>query len=277
MYGLITKIQRFSVHDGPGIRTTVFFKGCPLSCTWCQNPENITSHPEILYFHTNCIECKTCIEVCPNHCFSWEERIKFKSDNCNQCGVCLEDCPVSALKWSSKKISSRKILEEVMRDKAFYDISGGGITLSGGEPLHQIEFCQDIVSRSKALGLHITLDTSGYVANEKLKKIIPFIDLFLYDIKFIDDDLHEKYTGKSNGIILENFQKLCEAKKCIVVRVPLIPRITDSEKNLLQIKNFVQNCKRQIEIDYIPFNSLMAQKYHLLGKEYLTRLSYPCF
>ena len=272
MSGLITNIQRFSVHDGPGIRTTVFLKGCPLSCIWCQNPETISSYPEILYFHNHCIECKNCIEVCPNQCFSWEDKIRFRCDNCDQCGLCLDNCPVGALKWSSNKTSSDEISEEVMKDKVYYDVSGGGITLSGGEPLHQIDFCHDLLSKSKALGLHIAFDTSGYITSEALLKIIPFVDLFLYDIKFFDNDLHKKYTGKSNDIILANFQKLYEAEKRIVVRVPLIPGITDQKKNLLQIKNFVEDCSDQVEINYIPFNNLIKQKYNMLGKKCLIKM-----
>lgn len=267
MYGLITKIQRFSVHDGPGIRTTVFFQGCPESCIWCQNPETISSHPEILFFHTDCNECKKCIEVCPKDCFFWKEKIEFKSDDCNQCGLCLDDCPVGALKWSSRKISSADILEEVMKDKVYYDLSGGGITLSGGEPLLQIDFCHDLASKSKALGLHVAVDTSGYVATEALLRITPFVDLFLYDIKLIDNDLHEKYTGKSNVLILENFKKLCEAKKRTIVRIPLIPGVTNHKENLLQIKAFVKKCNKNVEIDYIPFNNLIVQKYNMVGKK----------
>jgi pyruvate formate lyase activating enzyme len=270
--GLITKIQRFSIHDGPGIRTTVFFKGCPLSCVWCQNPETVTRNPEILFFQINCVKCKKCIEVCPNHCFSWEDKIKFRSDNCNQCGLCCDNCPVGALTWSSTLRSSDDILEEVMKDKIYYDLSGGGITLSGGEPLYQIDFCQDLVSKSKALGLHVAIDTSGCVATEALFRIMPFVDLFLYDIKFIDNDLHEKYTEKSNALILANFKKLCEAKKKVSVRIPLIPRITDRKRNLLQIRNFVKHHEKEMEINYIPFNKLMVEKYNMVGRECLIKV-----
>ncbi len=189
MKGLITNIQRFSIHDGPGIRTTVFFKGCSLSCAWCQNPEAMSDRSEIIHFASNCIACKKCIEICPGRCFSYETSVEFNSDGCDQCGLCIENCPVGALKWSSMQMSSDDVLKEVMRDKPYYDVSGGGITLSGGEPLNQIDFCHDIVSKSKALGLHVAIDTSGCADADAFDRIIPFVDLFLYDIKFIDDNI----------------------------------------------------------------------------------------
>lgn len=266
MEGLIANIQRFSIHDGPGIRTTVFFSGCPLSCFWCQNPETLKSYPEVLFLSDNCIDCKKCIEVCPNHCFSWKGTIEFSSDNCNQSGICIDNCPVSALKWSSHKYSSGDILNEVMKDKVYFDLSGGGVTLSGGEPLQQIDFCYELVSKAKALGLHVAVDTCGYVPTEVLIRMMPLIDLFLYDIKSIDDNLHKKYTGKSNAIILANFKFLCEAEQKIIVRVPLIPEKTDQEENLQQITSFVRSYNKDVEINQIPFNSLIAQKYKALGK-----------
>jgi len=272
MDGLITNIQRFSVHDGLGIRTTVFFKRCPLSCIWCQNPETITNYPEILFSQNRCIKCKKCIEVCPNNCFSWDEGIIFGSDHCNQCGVCSDNCLTSALTWSSSYKSADDILEEVMKDKLYYDISGGGITFSGGEPLYQTDFLHDLVSKSKTLDLHVAVDTSGYVATEELTKVIPFVDLFLYDIKFIDNGLHRKYTGHPNELILRNFKKLFAARKEIVVRVPLITGITDTKKNLKEIIGFVKSCAEHIEINYIPFNSLIKQKYNMLGKKCLIKI-----
>ncbi len=267
MHGVITKIQRFSLHDGPGIRTTVFLKGCPLSCIWCQNPETITDYSEVLFFSGHCIGCRKCIEICPKQCFSFENKTKFKADNCNQCGLCIDNCPAGALKWSSGKELLDDILKEVMKDKIYYDFSGGGITLSGGEPLHQTDFCYNLALKSKDLGLHVVVDTSGYVDSEALMRIASLVDLFLYDIKFINNELHERYTGKSNDLILENFRKLCKAKKQILARVPLIPEITDQEDNLLQISNFVKDCGEHIKIDYIPFNTLSAEKYDMVGKE----------
>lgn len=268
MNGLITNIQRFSIHDGPGIRTTVFLKGCPLSCIWCQNPEAIKSYPEILFFRSKCVGCKNCITVCPNRCFRWKDKTEFKSKDCDQCGLCLENCPSDALDWSSREISADDVLKEILKDKLYYDLSGGGITLSGGEPLNQAEFSQELVSKSKNAGLHVAVDTSGCVTTEVLMKIMPFIDLFLYDIKFIDDELYKKYTGESNVLILKNFRKLYDAGAKLLVRIPLIPKITDTQLNLSQIKNFIEGFSSKIEIIYIPFNELTFEKYQMIGKEY---------
>ena len=266
MNGLITNIQRFSVHDGPGIRTTVFLKGCPLSCLWCQNPEAMSNQPEVIFHSEQCIACKTCLRVCPKKCMAWGGIISFKSDNCDQCGICIEHCPVNALRWSSEEISARQVLNEVIKDRVYYDISGGGITLSGGEPLQQIDFCHDLLKKSKKEKLHTALDTSGYASVKTLEKIMPLVDLFLFDIKFVNPRFHEKYTGLSNTPIIANFKKLCKAWKTIIVRIPLIPGVTDSKTNLEEIEAFVKEQDNRIMIERIPFNLLMRKKYHMLGR-----------
>jgi len=266
MNGLITNIQRFSVHDGPGIRTTVFFKGCPLSCLWCQNPEAMSSRPEVIFHSEQCIACKTCLRICPKKCMAWEGIISFKSDNCDQCGICINNCPVNALRWSSEEISAREVLNEVMKDRVYYDISGGGITLSGGEPLQQSDFCHDLLKKSKKEKLHTALDTSGYAPFKTFELIMPLVDLFLFDIKLIDPQLHERYTGLSNVPILDNLFRLCQEGKKIIVRIPLIPGFTDSKKNLSGIESFVKQCSTGIKIERIPYNPLMKNKYHLLGR-----------
>ncbi len=266
MNGLITNIQRFSVHDGPGIRTTVFFKGCPLSCLWCQNPETMSGRPEVIYHSEQCIACKTCMEVCPEKCMTWEGKIVFKSDNCDQCGICINNCPVNALRWSSEEISAREVLNEVMKDRVYYDISGGGITLSGGEPLRQFDFCRDLLKRSKKENLHTALDTSGYAPANTFESIMPLVDLFLFDIKFVNPCLHEKYTGISNSLILANFRRLCRAGKKVIVRIPLIPGFTDSKTNIGEIEAFVKEQDNGITIEKIPFNLLMVKKYQMLGR-----------
>jgi len=267
MDGLVTRIQRFSIHDGPGIRTTVFLKGCQLSCIWCQNPEAIKDYPEVVFYQINCIHCGKCAEVCQQHCFTCKDKIEFDSNECIQCGRCIDICPVNALKWSSLKMSSEDVLKEVTKDREYYDISGGGVTLSGGEPLRQIEFCVDFFRKAKSLGLHLAVDTSGFIQTELLDKIVQYVDLFLYDIKFIDAALHFKYTGQSNDLILTNFQKIYEENKIIVVRVPLVPGITDKKENLSQINKFVKTYSNKIKIQQIPFNNLIKDKYKMLGKD----------
>ena len=266
MKGDVTNIQRFSVHDGPGIRSTVFLKGCPLSCIWCQNPEAMSRNPDIMHFQDQCIGCQKCVALCPHDCFKWQGKTEFRSNKCDRCGLCIEACPVCALRWTSYEINSYEVIAEVLKDKVFYDLSNGGVTLSGGEPLYQTMFCLDLAKKSKEQGLHVVLDTSGNIATESFMTVLPYIDLFLYDIKFIDNDLHKKYTGVSNQIILKNFHILCEADRNIKIRTPLIPGITDKDENLSKIKSFVKNCSSQIELEFIPFNNLTVEKYRMLGK-----------
>ncbi len=269
MTGLVTNIQRFSVHDGPGIRTTIFFKGCPLECIWCQNPETIKPFPELIRDSKKCIQCGICVNVCVNKCFHWlNNEISFQSDSCNQCWDCIELCTTGSLQKSSNLFSSDEILNIAMRDYEFYKHSGGGITLSGGEPFFQIEFCIKILKKAKALKLHTTIDTSGYVQLDKLKLALPYIDLVLYDIKFLDDALHAKYTGKSNITILENFDYIYNTGIPIRVRVPLIPTITDIENNIDKIKKYFDQYEKILGIDYIPHNKLAKLKYVSLGKSF---------
>lgn len=266
MVGLISHIQRFSVHDGPGIRTTVFFQGCPLACRWCQNPEAISDRAKVLFHAERCAGCGTCIRVCPQGCFSRRGgATAFDSAGCDVCGHCVERCPSGALAWSAVAKSAPEVLEEVLRDRAFYETSGGGMTLSGGEPLRQIGFCRDLLGRAKRAGLHTALDTSGCVPYGHFRKVLPLTDLFLYDIKLIDPVLHERHTGSSNEAILENFRKLSRTGKNIIVRVPLVPGITDSAENVGAIERFVRTESAEVVIEKIPYNPLMEKKYLLLG------------
>jgi len=268
MHGMITKIQKFSLHDGPGIRTTIFFKGCPLSCVWCHNPETISDATEVMFSAVPCSDCGKCVSVCPNNCFGENKTRWFNSSNCDQCGLCLDNCPTGALQGASLSQTSEEILAECVKDEVFYNCSGGGITLSGGEPLQQIDFCGDLVLKAKKLGLHVVVDTCGQASFDAFERILPFVDMFLYDIKLIDNELHKKHTGKPNILILDNFKKLCKSGKKIVVRVPIIPKITDSQENLKEIKNFVAQYNDRITITHIPFNILAVSKYHMLGKPY---------
>jgi len=267
MLGSITNIQRFSIHDGPGIRTTIFFQSCPLSCLWCQNPEAMDECKKVLFFHNKCISCKTCIQACPEKCFSYNKKIIFDSNNCTRCGLCIENCHVDALKWSSNKMDIGEVLKEIIKDKVYYEASGGGITFSGGEPLNQFDFCLRLANKLKEKNIHIAIDTSGYVESKKLEKINPFVDLYLYDIKFIEGELHKKYTGESNELILTNFKNLCKANKEIIVRVPLVPDITDTKKNLNEINDFVKKCRKDVKIQHIPFNNLFSQKFEMIGRK----------
>ncbi|MDP3791527.1 MAG: glycyl-radical enzyme activating protein [Candidatus Omnitrophota bacterium] len=272
--GFITRVQKFSLHDGPGIRTTIFLKGCPLNCVWCHNPENIPRFSEVLFLRERCAGCRRCVELCSKKCFDWQDKIVFKSDDCDRCGLCVNNCSLKALLWSGMELPAEEIIHQALSDKSYYEMSGGGVTISGGEPLFQIDFSCELASLAEKNGINVALDTSGYSEPEAFMKILPFVDLFLFDLKFIDPELHEKYTGRSNGCILDNFRRLHEAKKHVSVRVPLIPKVTDTPGNLAQIHEFVRSVDPVIDIIHIPFNVLMPEKYGMLGK---TNLKYETF
>lgn len=265
--GWITRIQRFSLHDGPGIRTTFFLKGCPLSCAWCHNPENISEHNEVMYERICCADCGKCLEICERSCFVENRKDYFDSTNCDRCGRCIENCQTGALTWSGRQISAAQIITEAAKDKLFYTFSGGGLTLSGGEPLHQIGFCREIAARAKDIGLHVAVDTSGFVRYEAFEAIGQLVDLYLYDLKFIDAALHKKFTGQDNQLILANFKRLCSAGRSVIVRIPLVAGITDMPENLGQITDFVAQWGNGAMMEKIPFNPLMKEKYRMLGRK----------
>jgi pyruvate formate lyase activating enzyme len=262
----VSNIQKFSLHDGPGIRTTVFLEGCPLSCDWCQNPETVHSYPKVVFNKGDCVECLSCIEICDKNCFQLGSGIEFDSTECNQCGICVEECRGEALRWSSKQLSVDDVLKEILKDKPYYDISGGGLTISGGEPLNHPGFCLELAYKAKQQGIHVAVDTCGLVSPVELKKVKDSFDLFLFDLKFIDNTLHQTYAHASNSQILKNFEILVRSGKEIEVRVPLIPNITDSQDNLRKIEDFVRAFNYNIKIIHVPFNYLYIDKYKMIGK-----------
>ncbi len=204
MKGLIFNIQRFSIHDGPGIRTTVFFKGCSLRCFWCHNPESIHPHPQIQLFLQKCIGCGKCFEICPvgAHCMIDGERV-FLRELCRNCGKCAEICYADALVLAGKWLTAREVMDEVEKDKPFYENSDGGVTISGGEPLLQADFARALLEECKKEGLHTVVDTAGNVPWEAFEKVLPFTDLFLYDLKAADEEFHRQVTGAGNARILD--------------------------------------------------------------------------
>lgn len=267
MMGEIVNIQRFSLHDGPGIRTTVFFKGCPLSCYWCHNPETMNYKNDLLFHSEQCADCLNCVELCPKNCLQESSgKVVFDSSECDCCGICVENCITGALRWSAYTVSDSDIIDEISKDRLFYEASGGGVTLSGGEPVLQDKLCYEIAINCKKRGIHVALDTSGCASESKFLDLISVVDLVLFDIKLIDETSHKKYTFLSNKQILNNFKLLTQLKKEIIVRVPLIPKITDTVENLKAIEAFVRNHSKTIEIQYIPFNYLLAEKYKRIGR-----------
>ncbi len=265
--GKIFDIKQFAVHDGPGVRTTVFFKGCPLSCWWCHNPEGISLENDIFYYETKCIECGTCIDVCPEDAIEMDVSISIDRERCTNCGLCAERCPSGALQNTLRTVTSEEVMDEIKKSVIFYDSSDGGVTFSGGEPLLQPEFLKELIEKCNEDDIHITLDTSGYADPDTFESIVDDIDLFLYDLKIVDDDIHRKYTGTSNKMILENLKTLSKRGKKVIIRFPVIPGITDTEENLDDIVDFLSELKHIKEIDVLPYHNV-EEKYNNLGKEY---------
>ncbi len=266
--GKIFDMKDFAVHDGPGIRTTVFFKGCPFRCWWCHNPEGIEKKDELFFYRARCIDCGRCSEVCSKDAVSEsEEGVQIDRKRCEVCGRCAEVCPSEALKITGREVSVEDIFKEIDRSTLFHDTSGGGITLSGGEPFFQYDLMEGLVERCDAEGIHVAVDTSGHVDPEKFESMIDKIDLFLYDLKFIDEELHEKYTGLTNKNVLKNLQTLLDHDNEVWIRIPLIPEITATDENIGSIIEFLSQFKGVKEIHLLPYHGV-KEKYNRLGKEY---------
>ncbi len=255
--GLIFDIKEFAVHDGPGIRTTVFFKGCPLKCTWCHNPEGLSFKEEIMVSVAACIKCGKCIEVCKNQC---------NSDLCDVCGDCVNVCPVNIRKISGKRFESIELAEKLLKNKEFLEKNGGGITISGGEPLSQPEFLLDLLSDLKPL--HRIIQTSGYAKLDIFKKVVESVDMILFDIKHTNSDIHLKYTGIENDLILKNLDYLCKSNCKFILRLPLIPCVNDSKENMEKIAELVKDAKNLVEINFLPYHKTAGAKYSMVNKQY---------
>jgi pyruvate formate lyase activating enzyme len=266
--GTVFNIKRFSVHDGPGIRTSVFLKGCPLQCIWCHNPEGINPEVSIWYSRNICIRCGQCITVCPNEALtsdlSKDKFIKINYSKCNLTGSCVNVCPTKALQFTGTVTTVSDLMNVVMEDMVFYRTSGGGLTLTGGEPTFQPGFCLGILKSCKSADIHTAIETCLYCEREVLEKLIAYTDLFIVDIKIFDPAEHEKYIGKLNDKIKDNFRYLITTKKNIIVRVPLIKDITDKKENKIKIEKFVHELNPDIPIEYLNFNPLTKNKYQRL-------------
>jgi pyruvate formate lyase activating enzyme len=265
--GLVFNIQRFSVQDGPGIRTTVFLKGCPLDCWWCHNPESQSSRPQVLIAANRCIRCGQCLQVCPNPS---TETLSgpVVSDACSRCGACVDVCPTGARQMIGRQLNVAQVLTEVQKDRVFHEDSGGGVTISGGEPLVQAEFVQQILGACREHGIHSALDTCGYGPQDRLLAVAGLADLVLYDVKFIDDQKHVRYTGVSNQRILENLRALARTKRVVWLRLPVIPGINDTDSDVDQLIRFAGDVGHFQKVSLLPYHNTAAEKFRRLGREY---------
>jgi len=263
--GTITEVKTLATHDGPGIRTTVFMKGCPLNCIWCCNPENKEQNIQLYFISKHCKECEKCIEACKENAIRIQKDKKIDRNHCTLCMECVVSCRYGALQKVGRKVGAEELCTEISKDSPFYKRSGGGVTLSGGEPLLQPNFAAELFRLCHQKGIHTVLDTCGYAAKEAVQKVIAHTDLVLFDIKHMNPDIHKKFTGVSCEPILENARYM--AGKCdIRISLPLIPGINDSEENIKQTVQFASSIGVEF-IDIVPYHQLGICKYEFLGLE----------
>lgn len=268
--GIISDIQKFSLHDGPGIRTTVFFKGCPLRCIWCHNPEAVGFTPFLRFQPKKCIGCGACYDVCGTGALRMEngERLYDKA-RCKSCFACVKACPANALTVVGREIEAKAVVEEVLPDRPYYETSGGGVTLSGGEPTAQPGFALEILQLLKKEGIHTAIETSMCTGFRGIEPLLPWLDLIYCDIKLLDNDAHIKYVGAGNKDILDGIEKLAKTGKQVVIRTPLIPGITDSDENIRGIAAWIREHAPGAEYELLNYNPLAESKWDEIGDTYL--------
>lgn len=274
---VIFDMYRGTSHDGPGLRTTIFFKGCPLKCTWCHNPEGIDPRPEIWWESRKCIGCLRCKEVCPTHALiAGETGVRIDGNLCINCGACVNACPSKAQNYTGEHWTQEKLLREACKDKPYYTAFGGGVTASGGEPMAQYEHVLQLFQKLKVLGVHTALDTCGNVSWSRYEAVLPYTDCVLYDLKIMDAGQHRQFTGSSNELIMENIRKLahyiCTQRPDLTlwIRTPLIPNATATDENIRQIGQFIRDNLLDIigRWELCSFNNICKSKYEKMNKEW---------
>lgn len=268
--GVIFNIQKMSLHDGPGIRTTVFLKGCPLHCQWCSNPESQTISPQLMVYSIRCIGCKKCIEACEENALIFHEhKIEYVDRNkCLYCFKCAEVCPSQALEITGRVAEVSEVISEVLKDRIFYANSGGGVTFSGGEPLFQPIFLYKLLRAAKKEGLHTAVETCGFSDWIHIKNILGFTDIVLYDLKLVDSDMHYHWTGRDNKKILSNLRKIASIdKKKLWIRIPIIPGINDMKSAVFEFKKIIDEILPE-KVSLLPYHEYGVNKYDKLGIKY---------
>jgi len=264
----ISNIQHFSIHDGTGIRTTVFFQGCTLRCAWCQNPELQSLKPVLLYNKSLCTGCGACANTCFAAIEIKKDKVITHRDQCMQCFSCVSECYFSARNVSSRLMNVEQVYQEIMKDECFYKHSNGGVTLSGGEALLQIDFCLELVKKIKASRISIAIETAGNLPWKNIAVIEPYIDTFLYDLKMVNAHRQEQYIGTNSTLMIQNLYQLSKQTEKIIVRIPLISGINDSEKEFSNILSVVDTAESINIIHILPFHQLGSGKYKMLGRLY---------
>lgn len=251
--GIIFDIKEFAVFDGPGMRQTVFLKGCPLHCSWCHNPEGLCMQPQLMVSTASCLHCGRCKEVCEH-------------ETCIACGKCIPVCPLHLRRIAGTEMTSEELAEKIRKDSGYYARYGGGVTFSGGEPLLQVDFLTEVLEQLS--DLHRAIETSGYCKPEKFWQVLQHLDFVMMDIKLFDRDKHKQYTGVYNTVILQNAKTLCEEETPFVIRIPVIPGVNDDEENYRQTAAFLSGAKALQRVEFLPYHKTAGAKYSMVGKEY---------
>lgn len=268
---LITSIQKYSIHDGDGIRTTVFFKGCLMSCVWCHNPETQNYDRQVMHDKERCAGCQSCLKACPNGAIHEADgKVLTDAKLCDKCGTCLDYCMLNLREIAGKEYSTDELVEQVKKDEMFYEESGGGVTLSGGEVMTMnMDYMEELIKKFQKAGITVTIDTCGYAPYENFARILPYADTFLYDIKTMDSRIHKEYTGVDNQLILENIEKLNEAGARIYIRIPTIKEVNGDEESMQNIIDYLtEKHINAAQVNLLPYHNTGAGKYDRLGQEY---------